>query len=153
MLLIFFLLWVIFSAGLSVEITVLGVVISALVYGFCVRHLGYGLAADKRIVRKFFQGLRYVWVLVRETVKANMEVSRFVYARRIQVEPQLVFFKTDLKSDTAKVALANSITLTPGTITVAINDDQFCVHCLNSHMAEGIDDLVFSRLLRQMEEE
>lgn len=153
MFLIFFLLWVVFNAKLSAEITVLGAIISALVYLFCVKNLGYSLQTDKRILRKLLKGMRYSAVLLWETMKANVEVSRFVFAGKIEIEPQLVFFQSDLKSDTSKVVLANSITLTPGTITVAINDDQFCVHCLNSHMAEGIEDLVFTRMLHAMEEE
>ena len=48
--------------------------------------------------------------------------------------------------------LANSITLTPGTITVSVEDDRFCVHCLDKELAEGMEDSVFVKLLEEMEE-
>lgn len=51
----------------------------------------------------------------------------------------------------AKVILANSITLTPGTITVSVEGDVFCVHCLDKELAEGIENSVFVQLLERME--
>ena len=47
--------------------------------------------------------------------------------------------------------LANSITLTPGTITVSVEGDHFFVHCLDRELAEGMEESVFVELLKQME--
>ncbi len=52
-------------------------------------------------------------------------------------KPALVRFKTDLKTKQARVVLANSITLTPGTITVTLEEDEYVVHCLDKELAEG----------------
>jgi multicomponent Na+:H+ antiporter subunit E len=49
------------------------------------------------------------------------------------------------------VLLANSITLTPGTITVSVHGDEFCVHALDSSLAEGIEEGGFVHILRKME--
>ena len=46
---------------------------------------------------------------------------------------------------------ANSITLTPGTITVSLKGDELVIHCLDKTMAEGMEDTVFERLLEKME--
>ena len=51
---------------------------------------------------------------------------------RGNINPRIVHFRTRLKSDTARVILANSITLTPGTITVDLDDDHLIVHWLNA---------------------
>ena len=51
------------------------------------------------------------------------------------------------------MALANSITLTPGTITVSLKDDTYEVHCLDKGLSEGIEDSCFVKLLKEMEEE
>ena len=67
------------------------------------------------------------------------------------MDPVIVRFQTDLKSDAAKVALANSITLTPGTITIGLEGDELIVHALDAELIEGIDESVFVRLLRKME--
>ena len=46
---------------------------------------------------------------------------------------------------------ANSITLTPGTITVSLSDDEYVVHCLDKELAQGIDSSVFVELLKRIE--
>ncbi|MCF6314453.1 MAG: Na+/H+ antiporter subunit E [Verrucomicrobiales bacterium] len=56
-----------------------------------------------------------------------------------QVNPSIVHFKTKLKSDFAKFLLANSITLTPGTVTIKISGDDFYVHAINDEAAAGLD--------------
>ena len=150
-LLVFFLLFVAFSMKLTGEIAVFGAVVAVLVYGFCVRFMGYDPRTDYRILRRFGWGLQYVLLLVAETVYANVQVSRFVFSRRAEVAPKLLFFRTGLSSQASRVALASSITLTPGTITVAVNDDVFCVHCLNPRFAKGIENSRFARLLGHFE--
>jgi multicomponent Na+:H+ antiporter subunit E len=64
-----------------------------------------------------------------------------------------VYFDADLKSELAKVMLANSITLTPGTITVSVEDNHYCVHCLDRELGAGIENSVFVELLEKIEEE
>ena len=68
------------------------------------------------------------------------------------MEPCLVRFRTDLRTEPARVALANSITLTPGTLTVSLEGNDLLVHALDREMARGLDDSIFVRQLRRMEE-
>ena len=68
------------------------------------------------------------------------------------VEPILVHFTTNLKTSTAKTLLANSITLTPGTITVTLEDNEYVVHCLDKSLAYGMDDSIFVKLLTEIED-
>ena len=63
----------------------------------------------------------------------------------------MVTFKTTLRSKISRVILANSITLTPGTITVSLWEDELIVHCLDKSMAEGMDNSVFVEMLEKME--
>ena len=144
-------LWLIFSMRLSAEIAVMGVIVSIAVYWFACSHMRYKPATDRKLLRNLLRGIRYALILVGETAKANAAVFRIVFSRTIEIEPRLVFFRTKLKTNVARVALANSITLTPGTITVALNDDLFCVHCLSGKMAEGIEDSIFVRELQKFE--
>ena len=58
----------------------------------------------------------------------------------------------DLKKNRHLVALANSITLTPGTITVDLHDNHFTVHALDASLVDGLDDGVFVQQLMDMEE-
>ena len=71
---------------------------------------------------------------------------------RYELEPALVTFRTTLQSESARVLLANSITLTPGTITVSLDGDEYMVHCLDKSLGIGIDTSVFVQMLTKMEE-
>ncbi len=72
----------------------------------------------------------YLLWLLREVAKANIQVLRVVLHPRLPIDPVLVRFRAHLTSDLAKTILANSITLTPGTITVEVRGDEFLVHSL-----------------------
>lgn len=115
----------------------------------------YGLQHEKRIdaVPSYSSFFQYFYVLIQEIVKANLCVLKIIISPEIQPEPALVYFGTDLQSELSKVILANSITLTPGTITVSLEDNRFCVHCLDRELAEGMENSVFVELLKKMEAE
>ena len=145
-------LWLIFSMRLSIEVAVVGAVISMAVYRFACIYMRYKPVTDRKMLRNLLLGIRYALILVWETGKANVEVFRIVFSQTIEIEPRIIYFRTKLKTNVARVALANSITLTPGTVTVALNDGLFCVHCLSDKMAEGIEDSVFVQQLQKFED-
>ena len=149
---IYLLLWLIFSMKTSVAVMSTGVILSAVVYRFACVHMRYRRATDYKLLRRVFLGIRYAFVLVLETAKANITVLRIVFSRKIDIRPRLIYFRTNLRTNSAQAALASSITLTPGSITVALDDGLFCVHCLDGKFAEGIEDSVFIRQLLKIEE-
>ncbi|MCK5065814.1 MAG: Na+/H+ antiporter subunit E [Bacteroidales bacterium] len=85
-------------------------------------------------VVKFIQPVRYFWFLVYlviftwECIKANFDVAYRVLHPAMPIKPGIVKVKLELKSDFARAMLANSITMTPGTISVDIIDDVLYVH-------------------------
>jgi multicomponent Na+:H+ antiporter subunit E len=85
-------------------------------------------------VSKLLQPQRYFWLVVYliifiwECLKANIEVAYRVLHPTMPIKPGIVKIKIDLKTDIAKATLANSITMTPGTITVDIIDNYIYVH-------------------------
>lgn len=151
MFIVLFLLWVIFNGRVTVEIAIFGVVIAAAIEWFMIRFMDYTPKVTKSILRNFFRIIQYVCVLIAEIAKANVQVIRMILNMKYEVEPVIIHFKSSLKTDAAKTALANSITLTPGTITVSLEEDKFTVLCLDKEFAEGIDDSVFVKLLDKME--
>ena len=153
MLLLFFLAWVIFNGNLTVEIAAFGVVIALGMFAFICKFMDYSIQKELhfyKLIPAFFQ---YSFLLVKEIVQANLIVSRMILSRKEIVEPVLVHVHTNLKTETARVILANSITLTPGTITVSMTDEDLLVHCLDKSLAEGMEDSAFVRLLEKMEKE
>lgn len=152
MFLLFFTVWLILNGKVTVEICIFGAIISAALFYFMCRFMEYSLRKEFLLFRLIPLFVRYFWVLVEEIVKANMAVLRLIVSPEIQPEPAFVYFDTDLKTDLAKVILADSITLTPGTITVSVEENRFCIHCLDREFAEGMEESVFVVLLKEMEE-
>ena len=85
------------------------------------------------------QTLAYFGWLFLEIIKANIAVVRAVLSPDMAVSPTLTRIPTPQKSDIAKVMFANSITLTPGTVSVDIQDDHILVHALLSEMSAPED--------------
>ena len=152
MLIFLFFVWMIFNGRLTVETALIGVPVSVCIYLFICRFLDYSPKIDKFAIRNAGFMFKYFAILFAEIVKANFAVIKMIMSSRYDVEPAVVSFDTDFKTDSARVMLANSITLTPGTITVAVEGDRFTVHCLDKSLAEGITDSVFVRMLHEFEE-
>ena len=152
MLLLFFLVWVIFNGRITLEIALFGVAVSGAVFAFVCRFMNYSLRKEWCFYKKIPAFLQYVYCLIKEIVTANITVSRMILTRKERMEPVIVHVPVDLKSETARVILANSITLTPGTITVSMTEKDLLVHCLDKSLSEGMENSVFVRLLREMEE-
>lgn len=151
MFLLFLAVWIILNGRVTLEILCFGMIISAVLLSFICRFMGYRLHREIVNLRLIPFGIRYFGALVKEIVKANVCVLRIIISPYLQPEPALVYFRAGLRTDMARVILANSITLTPGTITVSVEGDQFCVHCLDRELAVGIERSVFVELLEEME--
>ena len=82
-------------------------------------------------LRRLFFAVIYLPVLFWEIVKANIDVAYRVVHPRMPIRPGVVVLKTRLKSDIARMVLANSITLTPGTFTLDVIGDTLLVHWIN----------------------
>lgn len=153
MFLLFFLVWIIFNGKITAEITWIGLVVSVFVYWFMCKYMGYSLQKEKNFYKKSVSFGAYVYLLIKEIISANVTLVHMILTEKEKMEPVLVTFHTALKTDTARVILANSITLTPGTITVSIEGDELVVHCLDKSLAEGLKDSVFEQKLKGMEGE
>lgn len=151
MFLLFFLVWIVFNGAVTLEIISFGLVISVLMFAFICRFMDYNIHKETVLIKEAGYFLWYVWNLIVEIVKANFSVIHLILSSQEIVEPVMVSFKTTLKSKAARVILANSITLTPGTITVSLHEDELVVHCLDESLAEGMEDSVFVKMLEKME--
>lgn len=130
--------WVIMSGMFDLFHLSLGVICCLLVTYFSHGLLFYGEAGSWG--RGIVGILLYLPWLFWEILLANLQVTYIVLHPRMldQLDPQLVRFKTQLKRPISKVTLAQSITLTPGTITVNIEDDEFLVYALTRGTAQSL---------------
>lgn len=152
MLLLFFLVWVVFNGRLTLEIALFGIAVAGAVFAFVCRFMDYSLKKELHFYKLVPAFVQYLYYLIKEIIVANMTVSRMILTRKERMEPVLVHVHANLKTEMARVILANSITLTPGTITVSLTEDKLLVHCLDKSLSEGMEDSVFVRLLQKMEE-
>lgn len=86
----------------------------------------------------------WAWLL-REIVTSNWHVIRLLMSPRLQINPSVIVIRSEQTSDLGRVILANSITLTPGTVSLDVKDDQIEVHTLAPQFVEGILDGSFDR--------
>ncbi len=130
--------WVIMSGMFDPFHLSLGVVSCLLVAHFSHELLFYG---ESKSWGKGILGiiLYFPW-LFWEIVLANLQVAYIVLHPRMldMIDPRLFRFKTTLKRPISKVTFAQSITLTPGTITVNIHEDEFLVYALTQDAAESL---------------
>lgn len=151
MFLVFFLIWIIFNGQVNLEITMFGLIISGLMYWFICKFMNYDPKMEKVIFKKSIKMIHYFIILVKEIIKANGEVIRLANSVKYELEPVVVTFKVDLNSYLLRVLLANSITLTPGTITISLKGNEYVVHCLDKSLATGMDKSIFVKLLKEMD--
>lgn len=152
MYLIYFVLWVIFNGNFTLEIAVLGVIVAAALFAFTCKFADYSIAKEKQLFKNLFRMIHYVIVLIIEIVKANLAVIHLILSEKEEPEPHLVTFSADLKTPIARSLLADAITLTPGTITVLLEDNNYTVHCLDKDFAHGMDESEFVDILKRCEE-
>ena len=98
---------------------------------------------------RWFWGAVYLPVLFYEILRANLQVAYIVLHPDLPIRPGTVRVRTSLKSDSGRAALANSITLTPGTLSVDIDDEEgvLYVHWLTveAEDEEGATRMIVSR--------
>jgi multicomponent Na+:H+ antiporter subunit E len=120
-------LWIMLTFEFTIANIVVGAVASlltaALFTRFFIKNI-YKLLQPHR----YFWFIVYLFVFLWECLKANIDVAYRVLHPAMPIRPGIVKVKTSLKSDMAKMLLANSITMTPGTISVDIIDDCLYIH-------------------------
>ena len=136
-----FLNWVIFSGKFDSFHLGLGVVSCFVVTWLSQDLLFYDRSKGlNERIRETWAFICYLPWLTWEVVLANIHVFKLAMTDKgyVQMAPRVVTFKTILKTDFAKFVLANSITLTPGTITMLIRGDVFHVHVMSQFLEDDL---------------
>ena len=151
-LLLFFLTFIVLCSMISWQIVIVGAILAILLYLFARRYLDFDIKREFHVVKKLGYVFAYVGILLYEIAVANVAVMRMILSPTFTPSPVLVTFTVPLYSDYARTMLANSITLTPGTITVSLEDDTYTVHCLDKSLSTGMEDGIFVKMLKKMED-
>jgi len=127
-------LWLLMSGHYSILIITLGIISCA----FCVYVAKRGNLIDDEGLPIFFipRLSNYLIWLFKEILKSNLNTAKVIINGK--VEPETFTVKASQVTDVAKVTYANSITLTPGTVTTKMQKDVFEVHALNSDFGNDV---------------
>lgn len=101
--------------------------------------------------RGLFLWVQYGLQFLVELVKSNFAVARLVLSPKLEVSPRMVKLPGHLRTEVARVILSNTITLTPGTLTVDMDECSFTVHAITEEAALGARDWIMERLLLRIE--
>lgn len=150
-----FLLWLILNGRFTLDAGMLQIVITGLVLvtavaWFSKKALGYTLRAELRFWKKLPLLVTYAVLLIKEIIKASFAMLKLIVTNKAY-EPVIIKVCPPLKNKFTRVILANSITLTPGTITADLDDCCFTVHCIDASFAQGIENGSFVKLLERIE--
>lgn len=149
---ILFAIWILLSGKVELKFLLIGL-ISSLIISFI--SLPFMTIKDLESGKEYFVfGVNYLklipyclWV-IKEIFKSTIDVSHEILKKHVDYEPRIVYFRMPLQNPMARVVLANSIILTPGTITVDVmSDGIFEVHALNKNAA---DDMLTGEMPRRV---
>ncbi len=122
--------WVLISNTFQLSVLVTGAIISLVISIFMCDSCSV-FSEMKFTPKAFVCTFMYLIVFIIELIKSNLDVARRVLSRSLPINPGIVEVKTTLKSKFARMLLANSITLTPGTLTVDVKGDSFFIHWID----------------------
>ena len=144
-----FAFWLALSAHYTLLITSFGVGSTALVVYLCVR---MGIVDEEGAPFEVLPRIiLYVPWLMKEIFVANFEVARVILDPKLPISPRMVKFHGTQKTDLGRALYANSITLTPGTITTGVYGDDFQIHALRAADLETDEESQMNRRCCQVE--
>ncbi len=151
---ILFLFWLAYTSSFHMEEVLTGLLVSMIISYFTFDTFttrGF----SKNTFRSIIYTSAYIPVFIKEMIKANIDVAKRVINPSLPINPGIVAVKTGLQSDAGKLFLANSITLTPGTLTVDTIDDTLYIHWIDveSRQADEQQRIIsgkFENLLRRI---
>lgn len=156
MIILLFILWLLLNGRFTadagmLQIVAVGIVVAGLAYWFAHKALGYTVKAELRMLKKAPILIAYFGLLIKEIVVANFQMIKIVTSKKAEIHPVMVKIRVPLKTRFARVILANSITLTPGTITAELEGDEYTIHCVDTSFSEGMENSSFVKMLERLE--
>jgi len=120
-----FLVWIGLTNSLDIQELIVGAVVAFVVAKYFTpkQKIHFGKLTIKYI--------KFIPIFLKNLIQSNIEVAKIVLDPKLPINTGIVKLKTNLKSDYDKLLLANAITLTPGTITVELREDELFIHVLN----------------------
>lgn len=135
---IMFAFWILLSGETDIVIIV-SCIISSLFVAYISNDLLIGKADIRLGIIRIIRFLKYLPWLMWQIVLSNIDLVKRTLHPGMPIEPMIIRFNNELTTEMGIVTLANSITLTPGTVTIEANHDEFIVHAIAKGPADGLD--------------
>ncbi|NLA26409.1 MAG: Na+/H+ antiporter subunit E [Firmicutes bacterium] len=146
--------WLLLSSSLHWQHLLVGTLLSIVVtIVWSQVKVGDGRRRTTFTLKQLFMMIYYLLCLAWEVLKANIMVAFIVLNPKLPISPGMVIMRNDLKHDLMRVLYANSITLTPGTITVDLQGDYHVVHAITDPAGRGVLDWYLYDLAKNIEGE
>ena len=146
-----YLLWILLCGKVTAEILLIGLPVAGLVFLFAALALNYPWQQDFRRLKVFPRVAGYLLYLLKEVLSCALRVARLVWSPGLP-DSCLAEFDPKLTTEAGRVLLADSITLTPGTITVEAEEGHFLVHCLEKSSEGDLSSGTMTARVRGLEE-
>lgn len=146
-----FLIWLGINSSVKTDVLTAGIIITVVTSFF---YIGTGMFTEVRLTPRALAALiAWIVVFLIELIKSNIDVMSRVVTPRVRINPAIVEVKTKLKSPMGRLALANSITLTPGTLTADIVGDTLFIHWIDASSTdvEGATEKIVAKFERHLE--
>ncbi len=140
-----FLVWIALTDLGSLQEIIAGIIIAAIV-ALMAGHFLVTTEKSEHIFKRIISALVYFFRFLWEMIKANVHVAYIVLHPGLPIKPGIVRIKTDLKKDSSLTVLSNSITLTPGTLSVDISDDKKHLYVHWIDVEESDEDKATSKI-------
>ena len=130
--------WLILTNSIDFANIVVGLIVSAVIALLYTRSFKED---DVEMISPLWLGV-YIVVFLKNIILSNIQISKRILRKDMRLAPAIVAVKTDLKSDWKKLLLANSITLTPGTLTLDVKGDTLYIHTIEYDKEKKKEDII-----------
>ena len=134
-----FIIWIVLTDSFEMANIILGITLSI---GISILYINMFKEKEFEFINPFWLFI-YFYILIKNIIKSNIYLANILVRKDLNLTPAIVAVPTRLESDWKKLLLANSITLTPGTLTLDIKDNILFIHIIE--YKEGTDKLDITR--------
>ncbi len=120
-----FIVWIGLTNSLNIQELIVGAVVAFTVAKF------FTLNKELHLIKLILKYIKFIPIFLKNLVQSNIAVAKIVLNPKLPINTGIVKLQTSLEDDYDKLILANTITLTPGTITVELRDKELFIHVLN----------------------
>lgn len=155
MILMLFLLWgfwLIIASSFEWLDVIIGFFASLLIVWYC-----FDLIMTEKETTRFStyslrRWVQLLFIMMKEVVKANIDVAKIVLHPKMPIQPSFHTLDQPLKKALNQTLYGNAITLTPGTLTVVLNEETIVVHALTEKAAQGLENSKIEKAFKALEE-